>query len=124
MLKYTVVRLGLFAVCFGIVWAVWLRGLDSDFGSLIRSYPDQMFWGLVIAAVSSMAVSFFALRQMREDISTGINERVNRRLSAKGADTDSANLASAPRRRSAADDDADAEDAEADSAGVSGVSEG
>lgn len=91
MLKYTVVRLQLFAVCFGIVWAVWLRGLDGDFGSLIRSYPDQMFWGLVIAAVSSMAVSFFALRQMREDISTGINERVNRRLSAKGADTDSAN---------------------------------
>ena len=24
MLKYTVMRLGLFAVCFGIVWAVWL----------------------------------------------------------------------------------------------------
>ena len=115
MLKYTVVRLGLFAVCFGIVWAVWLRGLDSDFGSLIRSYPDQMFWGLVIAAVTSMAVSFFALRQMREDISTGINERVNRRLSAKGGDTDPASSEGAQRRRSAADDDADAEDAEADS---------
>ena len=116
MLKYTVVRLGLFAVCYGIVWAVWLRGLDSDFGSLILTHPDQMFWGLVIAAVSSMAVSFFALRQMRDDISDGINERVNRRLSAKAA-ADAAEAAHHPqRRRSAADADADAEDAEADRA--------
>ncbi len=112
MLKYTVVRLGLFAVCFGVVWAVWLRGLDSDFGSLIRSYPDQMFWGLVIAAVVSMAISFFALRQMREDISTGINDRVNRRLSARA---EAAAAEHPNRRRTAADEDAEAEDAEAES---------
>jgi hypothetical protein len=114
VLKYTVVRLGLFAVCFGIVWAVWLRGLNSDFGSLIRTHPDQMFWGLVIAAVSSMIVSFFALRQMREHISDGINERVNRRLRGRAEAAASDGSDGSKRRRTAADDDADAEDAEAD----------
>jgi hypothetical protein len=114
VLKYTVVRLGLFAVCFGIVWAVWLRGLDSDLGSLLRTYPDQMFWGLVIAAVSSMAVSFFALRGMREQISDGINARVNRRLSARAEAAGAPGTTGSKRRRAAVDEDADAEDAEAD----------
>mgnify|MGYP001374542624 FL=1 len=110
MLKYTVVRLGLFAVCFVVVWAVWLRGLDSDFGSLIRRYPDQMFWAVVIAAIASMAISFFALRGMREDISEGINERVNRRMAAQAE----AATHEHPQRRRLGDEDAEAEDAAAE----------
>lgn len=116
MLKYTVMRLGLFAVCLVVVWAVWLRRLEGDVGSLIRTYPDQTFWGLVIAAVTSMAISFFALRDMREDISADINKRVTQRLAARAE----ASAAEHPQRRGvsrAADEDAADEDAEADSRG-------
>ncbi|MFZ1287094.1 MAG: DUF4229 domain-containing protein [Candidatus Phosphoribacter sp.] len=112
MLKYSVLRIGLFAVCFAVIWAVWLRGLESDFMSLVRRYPDQVFWALVAAAVISMIVSLFGLRRMREDISQSINDRVNARLEMRAR-----NAAEHPERRSARsglDADAADEDAEAD----------
>ncbi|HRW18033.1 MAG TPA: DUF4229 domain-containing protein [Dermatophilaceae bacterium] len=70
MLKYTLARLGLFAACFGLIWLLGMRG------------RDQQLLLLLLAAVSSMALSFVLLRPMREQLSDQINERVTASMAA------------------------------------------
>ncbi|MGB8382409.1 MAG: DUF4229 domain-containing protein [Dermatophilaceae bacterium] len=88
MLKFTVLRLGIFFVCLGLLWLVGLRS------------PDQLFLLLLLAAVISMVISFFALKGPRGELSEKIDARVNRALA----------------RHKAASEDEQAEDQEADSA--------
>ena len=68
MLKFTVLRLGIFFVCLGLLWLVGLRS------------PDQLFLLLLLAAVISMVISFFALKGPRDELSEKIDARVNRAL--------------------------------------------
>ncbi|MGV1007931.1 MAG: DUF4229 domain-containing protein [Dermatophilaceae bacterium] len=88
MLKYTVLRLGIFAVCFGVLWLVGMRS------------PDQFFLLLLLAALISMGISFFALKGPRNQLSEQIDARVTRALA----------------RNNTASEDEQAEDREADSA--------
>ena len=88
MLKFTVLRLAIFFACFGLLW---LAGLRS---------PDQLLLLLLLAAVISMVISFFALKGPRNELAAQIDDRVNRAVT----------------RRKAVSEDEQAEDQEADSA--------
>ncbi len=88
MLKFSVLRLAIFFACLGLLW---LAGLRS---------PDQLFLLLLLAAVISMVISFFALKGPRNQFSAQIDDRVNRALA----------------RHNAVSEDEAAEDQEADSA--------
>lgn len=89
MLKFTVLRLGIFFVCLGLLWLVGLRS------------PDQLFLLLLLAAVISMVISFFALKGPRDELSEKIDARVNRAIA---------------RRQATVSEDEQAEDKEVDSA--------
>jgi len=99
VLKYSLSRLVLFAVCFGLAWLGF--SLASPDHTVDQ---DQVLFALLIGALVSMALSWVLLKRMREDISDRINERVAARthVGADGQATD---------RRSV---DELAEDAEAD----------
>ncbi len=88
MLKFSVLRLAIFFACLGLLWLVGLRS------------PDQLLLLLLLAAVISMVISFFALKGPRDQFSAQIDDRVNRTLA----------------RRKAASEDEQAEDREVDSA--------
>ncbi len=102
MLKYSLARVGLFVVCFLVVWAVWLRGLEPDPGRLMKTLPDQVLIAMVIAAVSSMVLSIWLLRGLRAAASDRINARVTHSLQERAA------------RRNEIGEDEAAEDAEDD----------
>lgn len=67
MVRYSIVRLLVF---FGCLAALWLLGLRSH---------DQLPWLVVIAALLSMLISWFALRPMREQATRRLAERVEGR---------------------------------------------
>lgn len=91
MVKYSVLRLGIFFGCFGVLWLLGLRS------------PDQLLLLLVLAAFVSMVISFFALKGPRSQLAERIDDRVNRTLARRAEDDE--------------DDDTDesAEDREAES---------
>ena len=90
MLKYSILRLGLFAACLGLLWLVGLRS------------PDQQILLVALAALISMGLSFFLLRGPRDEVSARITEKLEKQGAAAGdADHD------------AADEDAEAQAAEA-----------
>ena len=70
MLRYSVLRLLIF---FGVLSLLWLVGIR-----------DQWML-LVLAALISMVLSFFVLARFREEGTTAIAERLQRRVEAKQA---------------------------------------
>jgi hypothetical protein len=69
VLRYTVMRLGIF---FGCLLLLWLLGLRSD--------PTLL---LLISAVVSVVLSFFLLRRQRDEFSERIAARVERRQESR-----------------------------------------
>ena len=65
--KYTLARLGLFAVVFVAIWAA----TDA-----VRPQPVPFI--LIAAFIGSGAISIFALRRMREDVAAQLSNRPGR----------------------------------------------
>ncbi|MCX5391360.1 DUF4229 domain-containing protein [Streptomyces sp. NBC_00094] len=76
MLRYTLMRLGIFAGCFFALWGLVYVGV------LPRGLGDSnLLWVLVLAIVVSAPLSFVLLRKQRDDMSVEIVGKVDR---AKG----------------------------------------
>jgi hypothetical protein len=75
MLRYTLLRLLVFAGCLAALWLAGLRG------------EEDLLLLVVGAALLSAVISFFALRRFREDYSAQLAERIDRRTAAKRAQT-------------------------------------
>ncbi|MFD5554905.1 DUF4229 domain-containing protein [Streptomyces sp. NPDC127068] len=72
MLRYTLMRLGIFAGCFGLVWALVYAGLlPRGLGS------SNGLWILLLAMVVSAPISFIVLRKQRDVASGQIVNRVD-----------------------------------------------
>jgi hypothetical protein len=73
MLRYTLMRLGIFAGCLVVVWGlvysgIFPRGLGESNG----------MWVVLLALVISAPISFVVLRKERDRASVRIVERVDR----------------------------------------------
>ena len=90
MIQYTLLRLLIFGAC---LYVFWLLGLRSE---------TELPYLVIAAALTSMVISYFALRPMRERFSAQVAHRIEERTSAKSA------------RRQDEPADEDAEDAEVD----------
>ncbi|MGA8048083.1 MAG: DUF4229 domain-containing protein [Dermatophilaceae bacterium] len=90
MIRYTLLRLLIFGAC---LYLFWLLGLRSE---------TELPYLVIAAALTSMVISFFALRPMRERFSAQVAHRIEQRTAAKSA------------RRQEEGADEDAEDAEVD----------
>ena len=75
MLRYTLLRLLVFAGCLAALWLAGLRG------------EEDLLLLVVGAALLSAVISFFALRRFREDYSAQLAERIDRRTAAKHTQT-------------------------------------
>ncbi|MFD3663114.1 DUF4229 domain-containing protein [Streptomyces sp. NPDC058659] len=76
MLRYSLMRLGIFAGCFFALWGLVYVGV------LPRGLGDSnLLWVLALAIVISAPLSFVLLRRQRDDMSVEIVEKVDR---AKG----------------------------------------
>ncbi|MDV9189556.1 DUF4229 domain-containing protein [Streptomyces sp. SR27] len=76
MLRYTLMRLGIFAGCFLALWGLVYVGV------LPRGLGDSnLLWVLVLSIVISAPLSFVLLRKVRDDASAEVVARVDR---AKG----------------------------------------
>ncbi|MER5707260.1 MULTISPECIES: DUF4229 domain-containing protein [unclassified Streptomyces] len=76
MLRYSLMRLGIFAGCFFALWGLVYVGV------LPRGLGDSnLLWVLVLSIVVSAPLSFVLLRKQRDDMSVEIVEKVDR---AKG----------------------------------------
>ncbi|MFJ6729825.1 DUF4229 domain-containing protein [Streptomyces sp. NPDC091281] len=95
MLRYTLMRLGVFAACLGAVWGlvyfgVVPRGLGASNG----------MWVVLLALVISAPLSFVLLRKERDRASESVVRRVDTmkaNLEANRTQEDAATDASAPR---------------------------
>jgi hypothetical protein len=85
-LRYTAMRLGIFAGCFLVVWALtYLRVLPAGLGDA------NLMWVLLLALVISAPLSWVLLRKQRDAMSEQIVESVDRakeRLAANQAQED------------------------------------
>ncbi|MFJ9869331.1 DUF4229 domain-containing protein [Streptomyces sp. NPDC101165] len=73
MLRYTLMRLGIFAGCFVVVWGAVYAGLFP------RGFGDSNFlWVMLLALVLSAPISFVVLRRERDRASVQIVSRVDR----------------------------------------------
>ncbi|MCX4981549.1 DUF4229 domain-containing protein [Streptomyces sp. NBC_00572] len=76
MLRYTLMRLGIFAGCFLALWGLVYAGV------LPRGLGDSnLLWVLVLSIVISAPLSFVLLRKVRDEASAEVVARVDR---AKG----------------------------------------
>ncbi len=91
MLRYTVMRLGIF---FGVLLILWLVGLRND--------PALL---LLVSAVVSVVLSFFLLRRQRDEFSERIAAKIEQRQEARRAAADATDSDAPP-------SDEEAEDAE------------
>jgi ABC-type bacteriocin/lantibiotic exporter with double-glycine peptidase domain len=76
-LLYTLARVGLFAVAFGIIWLVLFSWVSWTYGSLL--------WTVMLAAIISAIASIFVLRSLRERFGSEIAaraERMSKRIEA------------------------------------------
>ncbi|MGG5259141.1 DUF4229 domain-containing protein [Phycicoccus avicenniae] len=73
MVRYTVLRLMIFLGCLLALWLVGLRG------------PENSVLLVVLAAVLSLGISFFALRRFREDYSAALAQRLEERAALRTA---------------------------------------
>jgi hypothetical protein len=72
-LRYTALRLGVFAACFLVVWALtYLRILPAGRGD------SHLMWVLLLALVLSAPLSWVLLRRQRDAMSEQIVEKVDR----------------------------------------------
>ena len=71
MIRYTVLRLLVFIACLLAFWLLGLRG-QANIPLLV-----------VVAAVTSMGISYFLLRPVREQFSDELAEKVEGRIRAK-----------------------------------------
>ncbi|MEU4997390.1 DUF4229 domain-containing protein [Streptomyces sp. NPDC021622] len=73
MLRYTLMRLGIFVGCFFAIWGLVYAGI------LPRGLGDSnLLWVLLLALVVSAPISFVALRKERDRASVQVVERVER----------------------------------------------
>ncbi|MFF4043968.1 MULTISPECIES: DUF4229 domain-containing protein [unclassified Streptomyces] len=73
MLRYTLMRLGIFAGCFVVVWGAVYSGIFP------RGFGDSNFlWVMLLALVLSAPISFVVLRKERDRASVQIVNRVDR----------------------------------------------
>ncbi|MFH8840869.1 DUF4229 domain-containing protein [Streptomyces sp. NPDC017868] len=76
MLRYTLMRLGIFAGCFLALWGLVYAGV------LPRGLGDSnLLWVLVLSIVVSAPLSFVLLRKVRDEASAEVVAKVER---AKG----------------------------------------
>ncbi|MFD8977222.1 MULTISPECIES: DUF4229 domain-containing protein [Streptomyces] len=76
MLRYSLMRLGIFAGCFFALWGLVYVGV------LPRGLGDSnLLWVLVLAIVVSAPLSFVLLRKVRDEASAEVVAKVDR---AKG----------------------------------------
>jgi ABC-type bacteriocin/lantibiotic exporter with double-glycine peptidase domain len=76
-LLYTLARVGLFAVAFGIIWLLLFSWVSWTYGSLL--------WTVLLAAIISAIASIFVLRSLRERFASEIAaraERMSKRIEA------------------------------------------
>lgn len=78
MIRYSLLRLLIFAVC---LFAFWVLGLRSE---------TELPYLVIAAALTSMVISYFALRPMREEFSAQVAHRIEERTAAKEANRDQA----------------------------------
>ncbi|RZB17864.1 DUF4229 domain-containing protein [Streptomyces sp. F001] len=73
MLRYTLMRLGIFAGCFVVVWGLVYTGLaPRGLGA------SNGVWVLLLALVLSAPISFVVLRKERDRASVQIVQKVDR----------------------------------------------
>jgi hypothetical protein len=73
MLRYTLMRLGIFVGCLGVVWGLVYAGLaPRGLGA------SNGMWMVFLALVISAPISFVALRKERDKASVQIVQRVHR----------------------------------------------
>ncbi|MEU1708372.1 DUF4229 domain-containing protein [Streptomyces sp. NPDC005706] len=73
MLRYTLMRLGIFAGCLVVVWGAVYSGIfPRGFGN------SNLLWVLLLALVLSAPISWVVLRRERERASVRIVDRVDR----------------------------------------------
>ncbi|MXM62483.1 DUF4229 domain-containing protein [Streptomyces sp. HUCO-GS316] len=73
MLRYTLMRLGIFVGCFVVVWGAVYAGLFP------RGFGDSNFlWVLLLALVLSAPISWVVLRKERDRASVKIVQKVER----------------------------------------------
>ncbi|WP_448318778.1 DUF4229 domain-containing protein [Streptomyces sp. CO7] len=73
MLRYTLMRLGIFVGCFAVVWGgVYAGVLPSAVGD------SNGIWVILLALVVSAPISFVVLRGVRDRASEQIIERMDR----------------------------------------------
>ncbi|MGW2562830.1 DUF4229 domain-containing protein [Streptomyces sp. NPDC001514] len=87
-LRYTLMRLGVFAGCFFVLWGlVYLRVLPRGLGD------SNLLWVLVLSVLLSAPLSFVLLRKQRDEMSEQIVAKVDRaksRLEANRSQEDNA----------------------------------
>lgn len=71
MIRYTIARLLIFAVC---LFVFWLLGLRSE---------TELPYLVIAAALTSMVISYFALRPMREQFSAQVAHRIEERSASR-----------------------------------------
>jgi hypothetical protein len=77
MVRYSLLRILIFFGCLAVFWLAGLRSAEQ--GPIL----------VVLAGLSSMAISFFVLKPFREDASRAVAERIEKRQAAKqGRPTD------------------------------------
>ncbi|MEU2224100.1 DUF4229 domain-containing protein [Streptomyces sp. NPDC012751] len=73
MLRYTLMRLGIFAGCLVVVWAAVYSG------AFPRGFGDSnLLWVLLLSLVLSAPISWVVLRKERDRASVRIVQRVDR----------------------------------------------
>ncbi|MEV7977418.1 DUF4229 domain-containing protein [Streptomyces sp. NPDC086519] len=73
MLRYTLMRLGIFAGCLLVVWGLVYAG------AFPRGFGDSNFlWVLLLSLVLSAPISFVVLRKERDRASVQVSQRVER----------------------------------------------
>lgn len=73
MLRYTLMRLGIFAGCFVVVWG------GVYYGIFPRGFGDSNFlWVALLALVISAPISWVALRKERDRASVHVAAKVDR----------------------------------------------
>ncbi|MEU2621788.1 DUF4229 domain-containing protein [Streptomyces sp. NPDC007157] len=73
MLRYTLMRLGIFAGCLVVVWGLVYAG------AFPRGFGDSnLLWVLLLSLVLSAPISFVVLRKERDRASVQVSQRVDR----------------------------------------------
>nr|WP_260604313.1 DUF4229 domain-containing protein [Streptomyces sp. WAC05374] len=71
-IRYTLMRLGVFAGCFVVLWAlVYVGALPRGLGN------SNLLWVLLLSIVISAPLSFVLLRKQRDAMSAQIVEKVD-----------------------------------------------